>query len=75
MEELSSGQLLAAMTPSEAPPTQQATPTSTEVGEGEEEDEEDFDLEEDEEINLDDLDLNTDVSACLTDTVEPLMKG
>ena len=51
------------------PPTQEAPPTSTELLEEEEEGEgEDFDLEGlegDEDLNLDDLDLNADVSCII----------
>ena len=61
LEELSSGQLqFEVLSTSQAPPTQQVTtPTEPEFGE-EIDTGEDFDLEDD--LNLDELDLNTDVS-------------
>lgn len=59
LEELRSGQLGSAPPiPTEATPTKrETTPTPDAVGE-----EEDFDLDVEEDLNLDDLDLNADVS-------------
>ena len=65
LEELRSGQLdTAPPTSSKATPTQQETtpPAAADV------EEEDFDLDDEEELNLDDLDLNADVSVWNQDT-------